>query len=220
MVRFFNVRKIKGSNYSVPRNGSFAMLYRITIGINPTRKFSKAQQLMKHFIGEIFICTYEHAQGISSAYFRVTKIVPVAPQYSESWLGDGRLVKRRIAPRKVGSQIYTKDSINKKHTGNDLETDGQLSGNQLETRNADNPQHTLPEGAIASHKDIQHTRVDAYKHASDHQKYMSVEVRNSSGSRERIIRYWQMPGETYEQYLDRVIETSLDEDYLLQQETI
>lgn len=218
MVRFFNAKKIKGANYTVPRNGGFAKLYRITLGKNPKRKFSKAQQLINHLIGEIFICNYEFAQTEKTTYFRVTEIVPSTPQYSENWLEDGRLVKRRTALKNHASKIPSKALNNKKHIGNDLETDGQHYGNQLETQKFEKTQHDWDQGAVASHRYIQHTRIDTYGDDLDDGKYISVEVSNSNVAHERIIRYWHKPGETYEEYLDRVIDTSIDGDYLHEQE--
>lgn len=220
MVRFFNTKEIKGGNYTVPRNGDFAKLYRITLGKDPKRKFSKAQQLIKHLIGEVFICTYEHAQSQKTAYFRVTKIVPVLPQYSDAWLDDGRLVNRRVSSTNIGAKIRRSDSTNRKHISNVLETDGQHFGNQLETQKFEKTQYDWDVGAVPSHKYIQHTKVDTYRDDLDDAKYISVEESNNSGARERVIRYVQKPGEKYEQYLDRVIDTSLDDDYLHEKEII
>lgn len=220
MVRFFNTRQIKGSNYSVPRNGSFAKLYRITIGENPVRKFSKSQQLMKHLIGEYFVCVFQNAEARGVTYRKVTQIQAMHPKKDERWLEDGRLLKRRKSTRRDERYFVEKKSINEKPFGNRLETDWQLSGNQLETQYYQTPQQYCDESENQSHKNIQRPRVVAYQHASEVHTYMAVKVRNSSDSRERNIYYTRMPSESNEEYLDRVIDTSLNEDYLEYQERL
>lgn len=186
LVFFINAVKNKSANYSVPRQGKFAKLYRLTTGENPSSRFSKAQQLMKHFIGKDFICEYETAKSTKGhCYNKVTSITPANAQQSDEWLSSGFTRKKR---RQIN--------------GNDLEKKWQSVGNQLETEISEKSRHIWPELPTQSHNNIATSRVSTYQHALTGR---DIKVINE---REVVINYSQLPDETDDQYLDRVIDES------------
>jgi hypothetical protein len=99
IIKFFNAKWTKAGNYTVRHNSDFAKLYRLTVGENPTKRFSEAQKLMKHFLGHSFIIEGEQVmQNRSGAYLKVDKIKPVDPIKSDSWDetgGQKHVPKRR-----------------------------------------------------------------------------------------------------------------------------
>lgn len=186
LLYFLNATKKKSDNYAVPRQSNFAKLYRLTTGKNPSSRFSKAQQLMNHFIGEYFICEYETAKSTKGhCYNKVTSIIPANIQQSDEWLSSGFTRKKR---RQIN--------------GNNLEKNWQIVGNQLETEISEKPRHIWRQLPIQSHNNIATSRVSTYQHAP-----MGTDVKVIN-EREVVINYRQLPDETDDQYLDRVIDES------------
>ena len=62
-IKWLAVTKSLKGGYSVKPNSGFSRLYRLTIGYVDKARFSKANQLLKHFIGSKFIAEFENAQG-------------------------------------------------------------------------------------------------------------------------------------------------------------
>ena len=91
-----------GSNYKVPIDSDFAKLYRSTIGENPRKRFSKASQLLSHFLGYWFIAEfhlYQPPQG--DPFFKVARIKAEAPAKNDAWTLNGTLKKtskKRTSP--------------------------------------------------------------------------------------------------------------------------
>ena len=94
LIKYFNCSRSKSGNHSVPHNSDFAKIYRSTLGDNPTKRFSKAHQLISHLSGYWFIASYERAQSRSrKQYLKVTHIKPEAPARNDAWTLDGTLKK-------------------------------------------------------------------------------------------------------------------------------
>lgn len=94
LIKYFNCNRSKSGNHTVPHNSDFAKIYRSTLGDNPTKRFSKAHQLISHLSGYWFIASYERAQSRSrKQYLKVTHIKPEAPARSDAWTLDGTLKK-------------------------------------------------------------------------------------------------------------------------------
>lgn len=198
MVYFCNAIKAKVSkkNYSVMPNSNFAKLYRITTGKNP--RFSKSQQLMKHFIGEWFHC--EYCQSISKnglPYFKVTSIKPLEPKTDKKWLPGGRLIK--------GRKQQNEGDKSQHPNGNDLAPDWQLSGTDLAPQPDENPDPERDESQNELHKNISLAGVDAYKHVPI---TPISEFVNEHGARERVFHVERMEGENDDEYFQRVIDAS------------
>lgn len=96
---FNNVKKGKGSNYSVKRNSHFAKLYADCFGKTSPAKYSRAQQLLKHFHNEdcLLLCRVERKKRAKSGvyYFNVveqkngnqleTDWKPIGNQLENNW---------------------------------------------------------------------------------------------------------------------------------------
>nr|WP_305907704.1 hypothetical protein [Methylomarinum sp. Ch1-1]MDP4520477.1 hypothetical protein [Methylomarinum sp. Ch1-1] len=105
-IKFFNVELTKNGNYTVGRNSDFAKLYRLTIGENHSKRFSRANQLLSHFHGFEFSITDEVSKGQNGKRFKkVTKILPKHPVISDDWTPTGMLkMKPRKRPKSADSK--------------------------------------------------------------------------------------------------------------------
>ena len=120
----------------------FATLYRLTTGENPTSRFSKAQQLVKHFIGREFIVDYAEVQSAKQgAYRKASSIEAAHPIVTDDWTKKGVLKGKKRGAYK---------SRNWKLTGNLLETSWKLSGNLVETEKAETPHFYLASPNIST----------------------------------------------------------------------
>ena len=80
LIKYLNCDSTTQGCYTVPHNSDFAKLYRLTIGDNPTKRFSRARQLLGHFLGRWFIVGYQDAQlKKGKHYFK-----GVQPQFYDS----------------------------------------------------------------------------------------------------------------------------------------
>ena len=94
LIKYFNCNLSDAGNHTVQHNSDFAKIYRSTLGDNPTKRFSKAHQLISHLSGYWFIASYERAQSRSrKQYLKVTHIKPEAPARNDAWTLDGTLKK-------------------------------------------------------------------------------------------------------------------------------
>lgn len=101
-------------NIRVEKNSKFARLYRLTFGVNPRARFSKSQQLMKHFIGHVFNCECELYQSNKlKIYWKVKSIRPETPIFEGMpWTEYGALQQARKKKTKVRKNINeTKESV-------------------------------------------------------------------------------------------------------------
>lgn len=94
LIKYFNVNKSAKGNYTVTRNGDFARLYRLTIGENPSARFSRADRLLNHLVGHRFLVDFvESVNKRDNYYYKVTSIYPLNPIVSEGWTATGHLIK-------------------------------------------------------------------------------------------------------------------------------
>ncbi len=104
-IKYFQCKLIGNGFYSAPRQGDFANLYRITFGTDQGRRFSKSQQLIKHFFGVTFYCETKLATNkkTGECYQKVVDIKPVEIQKSEHWTSAGtKLKKPRNSQKTLG----------------------------------------------------------------------------------------------------------------------
>lgn len=94
-LKFFNLRITKSKVLAVSRNSDFAKLYRLSVGINPTNRFSRVTTLFKHLVGIEFQCTTVHDTDKKGAeFYKVTSIKPLVPHVHDSWTATGSELKR------------------------------------------------------------------------------------------------------------------------------
>jgi hypothetical protein len=102
LVKYLNCNSTTANRYTVKHNGDFAKLYRLTIGDNPTKRFSEAQYLVSHFLGCRFFAEYKTATGKNKiVYSKVISLKPEKPILNDAWTSTGMVKKAR----KVGNKI-------------------------------------------------------------------------------------------------------------------
>jgi hypothetical protein len=192
-IKWLGVIKTPKGSYSAKENSDFAKLYRLTVGYVPKSRYSKVQQLKKHFVGYQFIAEFEPAKGANGDdYLKVIKIAPLNPIITDGWFSDGRIRDKNWKP-----------------TGNELEINWKKSGNELEMQKAEKPHLNLVSPAISTPlKDIT-SKIDTYKDTVPipvvNDEYETVlELVNGV----KRYQHHQRPNETQEQYHDRVIAES------------
>ena len=193
LIKFFNcTSKTKGC-YTVRHNSDFAKLYRLTLGVNPTKRFSRSQQLLRHFLESRFYAKYETAtykSGVS--YLKVTHLEAEIPVLSSTWTDTGTLKKackqRTFKPEKKGDdevksrrQVGDKEVKNRRQVGDDETLQASYS---LGLDSVFNPTKTLP---------IQGKTTNTQDHVLCEPK---------------IIHYYRRENETMDEYYDRVIDES------------
>ena len=105
--RWLNCYKTPKGNYAVKHNSDFAKLYRLVFGKNPSKRFSKAHQLLPHFTGELFhvaepipaIC-----KKTGMPYLKTSHIEPVSPILTDEWTEDGRLIPSKKGKKQSRTQ--------------------------------------------------------------------------------------------------------------------
>ena len=107
LIKYFNCVSKTKSRYTVPHNSDFAKLYRLTLGQNPTKRFSKAHQLLSHFLGYRFIATLkQETLKNGQHYFKATHIEPETLCKNDAWTTNGTL-KKSNKPMKTGGEVAT-----------------------------------------------------------------------------------------------------------------
>lgn len=104
IIKYFNCTDSSTkSAYIVSGKSDFAKLYRITLGENPTKRYSRAQQLKDHFLEQWFIvkCEPAYQKNSGKKYLKVVHIEPQNPVRNDAWTSTG-VMKR--TPRKSRSQ--------------------------------------------------------------------------------------------------------------------
>jgi hypothetical protein len=145
LIKFFNSDKTSKGNYTVGRNSDFARLYRLTIGDNPSARFSRADRLLGHFVGYGFLVEYlEAIDKLNNFYRKVTAIKPLNPVASEGWTVTGHLTKNV-------SQKNKKLEKNCQHDGDFLAKTCQ------DVDNCDQHQSQANQGSEQDFNPIQHT---------------------------------------------------------------
>lgn len=130
-ILYFNAMDGK-SGCKVKLNSKFAKLYRLTIGENPRKRYSKAHQLRSHFIGKKLRCKTESAQYSNGDFYnRVTHAEPLIPIVKNEWTSTG-ILKGRNRSRGNISVFEEKNKAHESINGNLSETDRNQDGNELE----------------------------------------------------------------------------------------
>jgi hypothetical protein len=144
LIKFFNSDKTSKGNYTVGRNSDFARLYRLTIGDNPSARFSRADRLLGHFVGHGFLVEYTEAiDKLNNFYRKVTAIKPLNPVVSEGWTVTGHLIKNvSQKSRKLASKCQRDGDF--------------LTKTYQEVGNCDQPQAQMVQGLEQDFNPIQH----------------------------------------------------------------
>ena len=106
LVKYLNCNSTTPNRYTVKHNGDFAKLYRLTLGSNPTKRFSEAQYLVSHFLGCRFYAEYKTAMGKNKiVYLKVVSLRPEKPILDDAWTSTG-MVKKTRKGGKPTPEIY------------------------------------------------------------------------------------------------------------------
>ena len=97
---YLKYNKSPKGNAAVKHDGKFAMLYRLTIGDDPRKRYSEAQYLVNHFLGHQFLVSHVIAKTSENyAYKKTASIKPANPIVTDGWTITGKL-RRTFKPRK------------------------------------------------------------------------------------------------------------------------
>jgi len=206
-VLYFNAVSNK-KGFAVRHNSKFAMLYRLALGENPVNRYSKVQQLIKHFIGYEFHVQEPELklEGNGETYHKVISCYPADPQSSIDWDKSGRLkpkLKKKSRLKRVPEL-----EVSRKNDGNEQAINGQINGNRLEMQNRGTPckhlvcSDKLPRNNITTR---QHNSVQRNNVKPPVEKAISKSVEYESS----VIYYSRNKGESNDAYYDRVIDTSM-----------
>lgn len=139
---YLKYNKSPKGNAAVKHDGKFAMLYRLTIGDDPRKRYSEAQYLVNHFRGHKFLASYVIANTAENyAYRKSASIKPAEPIVTDAWTNTGKLL-RTFKPR-----------ANTKKLGKVLDKPWKVLGNSLEktwTGKAEEPHSYLASPAICN----------------------------------------------------------------------
>jgi hypothetical protein len=205
-IMFFNANETK-NGFKVPHDGKFAKLYRLTFGENPKARYSKAEQLLSHFIGERLKCQIELSKYENGdAYMKVLTAEPLHPIVKDEWTATGALKgknRRRNSSKKVTSLI-TKDrnkaETTRKANGTTLENKRKKNGN---TNKAQTPIKSSPRQTFQSQINNQGNAdngkaVNIHVNTTNTIPYMTPNSFNG-------YSFARMPAETTEQLYERAI---------------
>jgi len=97
---YLKFNKSKKGHATVKHNSKFARLYRLTLGRDPRKRYSQAQHLVNHFLGQQFLVAYEIAKTRNNeTYRKEVSIKPVNPIVLDGWTNTGQL-RTRFTSRK------------------------------------------------------------------------------------------------------------------------
>lgn len=100
VTAYLNYNKSKAGHATVKPDGKFAMLYRLTLGSDPRKRYSQAQYLVNHFLGQQFLVIYAIANTRENdTYRKAVSIKPFEPIVADGWTSTGRL-RLKSKPRK------------------------------------------------------------------------------------------------------------------------
>ena len=101
LIKYLNCNSTTPNRYTVKHNGDFAKLYRLTLGSNPTKRFSEAGKLVSHFLGCRFHAEYKIAVGNDKkVYLKVVSLRPENPILDAAWTSTGMVKKARKGSHK------------------------------------------------------------------------------------------------------------------------
>ena len=201
IIKYLNCnRSTNSSNYKVPQNSDFAKLYRSTTGDNPTKRFSKAFQLMDHFLGYWFVAEFKlYKPSKGQEYLKVSHIRPANPARNEAWTLDGTLKKTRRKAKFTPLKVGDKQAISRRPTGENEEKCRRPTGDS-ETLQTSKSLGLEPVSNLTNKHPVKSNITNTQDHV----------LRGSpvSNQASRVIDYLQLDGETQSDYFDRVIDDS------------
>lgn len=192
VIKYLNVKKLPSGNYSAAKESDFAKLYRLAIGDNPTKRFSKAQQLLSHFHGVKFIVSFEeHKASNNTLYFKATNIQPAVPIIRDEWTASGQLKGK---PR--GHYTRQKQARTILLIGDEMATSRRKSGEDLDIEKPVKPYFNLTSS----------TNSAPLKHTTYNMKPLThnAVIRDKEGQI-WVYEYNRREHETVDAYYDRVI---------------
>lgn len=215
VTKFFNVRKTPKGEYSVPHDGDFAKLHRLTTGQYKKARYSRSQQILGHLIAYDFIVEYVNAQSShGQPYFKAKKIEPVEPIFTDQWYTSGK-----IKPKKKSSKNRTSNNkkkvMVKQQFGDELTMDQQKTSNESAIRKAGNPHSDSDSNVISiplKHTTLKHKHIEPYTHnilvdnESMNDRYETTMVVDDKGVKH--YQFHKHPDENQDKYYDRVIDES------------
>lgn len=193
-IKFFNVELTKKGNHTVGRNSDFAKLYRLTIGENPSARFSRANKLLSHFHGHEFSITDEKSRDQhGKPFLKVTAIAPEYPVISDDWTTTGTL--------KMKSRKRSKNADSK---GNEKAKVRQ----QVDKKKAKSRQK------LGNAKTLQTPKTLGLEHDLDPINPYPIQHKNISHKpmpeREKFFNHVRHDDESVDEFYNRVIDLSLD----------
>ena len=198
-IMYFNVVSNK-QGYAVKHDSKFACLYRLALGENPIKRFSKVHQLMKHLIGvDFYINNSQTKYDNGVPYQKVKDCSPVTPMYSEEWNKAGRLLPKRKEQR--GRNTSDKLEIIRKPIGDELETGRKLVGNELETLNGCKVHKHWVSEANLPRNNVQRNKEQRNNVQSD-DMYKPIAINQGN----TVTNHKRVEGESIDEYYDRVID--------------
>lgn len=154
LCKFLNFKLTLKGSCTVGHDSDFAKLYRLTLGENPVKRFSKAKQLLSHFRGYSFFAEYKPAAWSNgSPFLKVTSLQPVDPRQNNDWTGTGKLRKKsRKRPDLKQKNDGNEVEISRKSNDENIEKEWKNNGNEKTLEPAEtlglepifNPTYNIP----------------------------------------------------------------------------
>lgn len=192
IIKFFNAQKTKAGNYTVSRKSNFAKLYRITVGENPSARFSRANQLLGHLLGKEFIVEYRAVTSTTS-YYKAENIKPVEPIITDQWFPSG-ILKPNIKVRHNEKLLAKERQLIDK----DLAINGQKDDNLL----------TIVSGHESATEQGLGTDSNPIQNTTKIMKPLPHTTVEKINDKEMVYCYKRNKDETDEDYDERVIRES------------
>ena len=203
-TKFFQCDLTPKGNHTAPRNGDFARLYRLTFGIDPGGKLTRADRLLNHYIGKDFYCetTLATDKKTGECYRKVGKISPVKTQKSEDWSQSGKKLKKR----KTSSKPLDKNLAT---TWQDFDNNLTKNYQHFDNDKSLQPAETL--GLQTFSIPLNHPQQENYP--------ISTQVKNGekkssllviTDKQKSVTMHQPLPGEKNEDFQDRFLSESIE----------
>ena len=227
--KFFN-KKPTNPNAVCHKKGSFAKLYRSTLGENPVKRFSEVQRLLKNLLGYGFIVDCEEATDSNGLkYLNVTSIKPENPVENEGWRLDGTLnppQKNSISKHnnygKNQGETWDKLGISLGETWENKSLQAPISLglkpilNRLTTYQRIQPNNLIT-GTPKIDFNFESDELDVFEYYAPEPEIIADDLEpivedHQEAPQEPKVFYWRaMPGESKDEYQDRIIADSTAE---------
>jgi hypothetical protein len=191
LIKFLSCSSKTKDHYTVRHNSDFAKLYRLTLGDNPTKRFSKANQLLPHFLGRRFLAEYvteTDKKGVR--YLKATYISAENPVLSSAWIDTGTLKK-----------VRKKRTFKSQKSGDEVEKSRRQIGekqekNRRQVGDSESLKAPISLGLEPDFNPIEKPLIGKNTYTQDHVP------------EPRILYYFQLENEMKDEYYDRVIDES------------